>query len=70
MDEDPVYQYKCPTYKNYKTNKKGPKFNNKENQPMVFGAGKTHSYDNLAKYNEYKRAKANKIPVKNRISEI
>ena len=37
IDEDPVYQYKCPTYKNYKTTKRGQKFNNKENQPMIFG---------------------------------
>ena len=67
MDEDPVYQYRCPTYKNYKANRKGQKFNDKENRPMVFGNSKNSSYDNLAKYNEYKKAKANKISNKKKV---
>jgi len=64
MDDDPIYQYKFPVYKNYK--KKPTKFNNKENEPMHFS---NKSYDNLAKFNEYKKAKANKIPIKSRLSE-
>jgi hypothetical protein len=69
MDEDPQYQYKCPVYKNYKTSKRSLRFNNKENQPMVFGNHNSNSYDNLEKYNEYKKAKANRLPNKNKANE-
>ena len=36
---------------------------------MVFGNHNSNSYDNLAKYNEYKKAKANRLPNKNKANE-
>jgi len=62
MNEDPMYEFKCPVYKTYKANKNlvQAATNNKENQFK----NPTSSYDNLAKYQKYKQNKINNIPNK------